>query len=166
MQQRLHHGALIAPGALLGIGLGGFFDGILFHQLLQWHNLLSARIPPTTLIAMKYNMVWDGLFHTFTWLMTVVGVALLWRAGQRPDVPWSTRVFVGSAALGWGLFNVVEGLIDHYLLELHHVHPGENEAAWDLAFLVFGALLIAGGSTLIRAGRHDQAARGAPTPGR
>jgi uncharacterized membrane protein len=73
---------------------------------------------------------------------------------------------LGSAALGWGLFNVVEGLIDHYLLELHHVHPGENEAAWEMAFLVFGALLIAGGSKLIRAGRHDQAARGAPTPGR
>jgi uncharacterized membrane protein len=32
----------IPPGLLLGAGLGGFFDGILFHQLLQWHNMVSG----------------------------------------------------------------------------------------------------------------------------
>jgi uncharacterized membrane protein len=26
---------------LLGIGLGGFFDGIVLHQILQWHHMLS-----------------------------------------------------------------------------------------------------------------------------
>ena len=26
---------LLAAGALLGIGMGGFVDGILFHQILQ-----------------------------------------------------------------------------------------------------------------------------------
>ena len=160
MQRRTHHGALIAPGTLLGIGLGGFLDGIVLHQILQWHNLLSSRVPPTDLIAMKYNMVWDGLFHTFTWVVTVVGLAMLWRAGQRTDVPWSTRILVGSASLGWGLFNVIEGLIDHHLLELHHVHPGVNEVAWDVGFLGFGALLIGGGWMLIRAGRNDEASRG------
>lgn len=29
-------------GYMLGFGLGGFFDGILLHQLLQWHHLLSG----------------------------------------------------------------------------------------------------------------------------
>ena len=66
MNQRPHHGALIAAATLLGIGLGGFADGILLHQILQWHNMLSSRVAPTDLIAMKYNMVWDGLFHAFT----------------------------------------------------------------------------------------------------
>jgi uncharacterized membrane protein len=27
--------------AVLGFAFGGFFDGILLHQVLQWHHLLS-----------------------------------------------------------------------------------------------------------------------------
>ncbi|ELB87945.1 hypothetical protein Rwratislav_37287 [Rhodococcus wratislaviensis IFP 2016] len=30
------------PGIILGIGLGGFVDGILLHQLLQWHHMLTS----------------------------------------------------------------------------------------------------------------------------
>lgn len=153
MDTRRHRGALIAAGTVLGVGLGGFADGIVLHQLLQWHNMFSSRVPPVDLVAMKYNMVWDGLFHAFTWIVSVLGLALLWRAGQKPDVPWSTGTFAGSLSFGWGLFNLVEGLIDHQLLGLHHVHPGENQLAWDLGFLVSGALLMAGGWVLIRSGR-------------
>ena len=156
-----HQGALLAAGVLLGTGLGGFVDGILLHQLLQWHSMLSSRLPPTDLVAMKINMFWDGLFHAFTWGMTVGGVGLLWRAGQRPEVPWSTRSFVGALAIGWGAFNVVEGLIDHQLLGVHHVHPGEAQLAWDVGFLVLGALLVGGGGLLVRAGREDTLPRGA-----
>ena len=65
-----HRGALIAAGTLLGIGLGGFLDGILLHQILQWHNMLSSVVPPIDVVSIKYNMVWDGLFHAFTWVMT------------------------------------------------------------------------------------------------
>jgi uncharacterized membrane protein len=160
-------GPLISAGTLLGIGLGGFVDGILLHQILQWHNMLSSKIVPDDLVTMKYNMVWDGLFHALTWVMTAVGLSLLWRAGQRTDVPWSTRTFTGSLSLGWGLFNVVEGVIDHQLLGLHHVHPGTNQLAWDIGFLIFGALLIAGGWWLIQRGHADAAPRGeVRSPGR
>jgi uncharacterized membrane protein len=150
----------MAPGALLGMGLGGFVDGILFHQILQWHNLLSSRIPPVGLAEMKVNMLWDGLFHALTWAMTATGVGLLWRAGMRPDVPWSTRTFVGAIATGWGLFNLVEGVIDHQVLGVHHVHPGEHQLAWDMGFLAFGAALLAVGWGLMRLGEHDFAPRG------
>jgi hypothetical protein len=88
--------ALIRAATLLGIGLGGFVDGIVLHQILQWHNMLSSRVEPVDLVSMKYNMLWDGLFHAFTWLATVVGIGLLWRAGANKDVAWSTRTFVGS----------------------------------------------------------------------
>ena len=152
MNHRQHLGALITPGILLGIGLGGFIDGILLHQLLQWHNMLSSVVPPVDLLSMKYNMVWDGIFHAGTWLFTALGVAFLWRAGGDVNVPWSTRVFVGSLALGWGGFNLVEGLIDHQILSLHHVHPGENQLAWDLGFLAFGAVLMASGAALVGTG--------------
>lgn len=155
-----HRGPLVSAGMLLGVGLGGFVDGILFHQILQWHNMLSSRIPPTDLVAMKTNMLWDGLFHAFTWLTTAVGLGRLWRAGQRADVPWSTRTFVGSLLLGWGLFNVVEGIIDHQILELHHLHPGEGQLSWDVGFLVVSALLLGGGWALVNSGRNDVEPRG------
>lgn len=155
-----HQGAILSAGTLLGAGLGGFVDGILLHQILQWHNMLSSRLPPIDLVTMKVNMLWDGLFHAFTWAVTVVGIGLLWRAGGRPEVPWSTRTFIGALAIGWGLFNVVEGLINHHLLGIHHVHPGENQLAWDLGFLLFGALLLVVGFTLVRAGREDTRPRG------
>ncbi len=143
-----HQGALISAGVLLGTGMGGFVDGIVLHQILQWHNILSSRVPPVDLVSMKYNMVWDGIFHAATWLMTVAGLIMLWRAGLKPDVPWSSRTFAGGLCLGWGLFNVIEGVIDHQILGIHHVHPGANELAWDLGFLAFGALLVAAGAVL------------------
>jgi uncharacterized membrane protein len=156
----VHRGAVIAAGALLGCGLGGFFDGILLHQLLQWHNMLSVVVPPIDLVSMKYNMLWDGMFHAFTWAVTVLGVGLLWWSGTRSDVPWSSRTFVGSLALGWGLFNVIEGVVDHHLLGIHHVRPGPTQRAWDLGFLLLGAALVIGGWVLVRAGRGDRRGRG------
>jgi uncharacterized membrane protein len=153
-------GPLVSAGILLGTGLGGFLDGILLHQILQWHNMLSSVTPPTDLVAMKYNMVWDGLFHAFTWVVTLLGVSRLWAAGKRADVAWSTRTLVGSMLLGWGLFNFVEGVIDHQLLGIHHVHPGADQLAWDLGFLGFGLALMAAGFLGIRAGRADRTPRG------
>jgi uncharacterized membrane protein len=163
MKPKAHRGALIAAGALLGTGLGGFIDGITLHQILQWHNMLSSRVEPVDLVSMKYNMVWDGIFHAFTWIVTAVGLALLWRAGTKPTVPWSGRTLLGSMALGWGLFNVVEGIVNHELLRIHHVHPGRGEVLWDLGFLFFGALLVVIGTALVHAGRNDAKPRGAET---
>jgi uncharacterized membrane protein len=145
---------VIAAGILMGVGLGGFIDGIVLHQILQWHNMLSGWIPPVDLVTMKVNMMWDGLFHLFTWLMTALGLALLWRGARRPEVPRVTASFVGALLLGWGLFNTIEGVIDHQFLGVHHVHPGSYELAWDLAFLAFGLALILGGLALIQRGRE------------
>jgi uncharacterized membrane protein len=137
---------LATPALLLGIGLGGFLDGILMHQILQWHNMLSSVTPPVDLVAMKYNMVWDGAFHLVTWLVTAIGVVLLFRAARRDDVVWSGRIFSGTMLLGWGLFNFVEGILDHLVLGIHHVHPGEGQLAWDLGFVTIGgaALMLVG----------------------
>src|ERR1044071_1231233 len=96
---------LVGAGLVLGVGMGGFVDGILLHQILQWHNMLSSVTPPTDLVAMKYNMVWDGLFHAATWTTCAVGIGLLFRAGRRRDVPWSGALLLGAMLAGWGLFN-------------------------------------------------------------
>ncbi|BAY08557.1 DUF2243 domain-containing protein [Calothrix sp. NIES-2098] len=144
---------LIAAGIFLGLGLGGFIDGIVLHQILQWHHMLSNVRPLTNTPNIDLNMVWDGLFHALDWVLTVVGVALLWRAGGRDDVPWSSQIFIGSILLGFGLFNVVEGLIDHQILGIHHVKPGPNQLAWDLGFLIFGALLVVVGWLMIKSSK-------------
>jgi len=141
---------LIIAGIVLGLGLGGFVDGILLHQLLQWHHMLSNIRPLTNVANEDLNMVWDGLFHAFDWLLTVAGIILLWRAGGRDDVPWSSQTFIGSILIGAGLFDIVEGLIDHQILGIHHVKPGPNQLAWDLGFLAFGSLLAVIGSIMIK----------------
>lgn len=136
---------LLASALLLGAGLGAFLDGIVLHQVLQWHAMLSSVVPITELVGSKANMFWDGVFHLFSWLATVVAVVLALREAPYHDVALRRRVLVGGALAGWGYFNLVEGIIDHHVFGLHHVHPGTNELAWDVGFLLFGALLIVAG---------------------
>jgi uncharacterized membrane protein len=152
---------LVAAGLMLGIGMGGFIDGIVFHQLLQLHNMLSARRPKDSLVNIEINMFWDGLFHAFTWLVTAIGIAMLWRAARRADVPWCGRTLIGAMAAGWGAFNLVEGAIDHHILGVHHVVERLGVSVWDWAFLGSGALLVLVGVLLIRAGAHDVEPRAA-----
>jgi uncharacterized membrane protein len=153
--------SLAAPGIVLGLGLGGFVDGIVLHQIAQWHNMLSSteRWPNTTLRGLERNMLADGLFHAATWLLVLAGVWLLWSALRR-GARGSGRALAGWMLAGWGMFNVVEGLVDHQILGLHHVR-GES-LAWDLGFLGFGALLVVAGVLLARADERTQAARPAP----
>jgi uncharacterized membrane protein len=63
----------------------------------------------------------------------------------------SGRTYFAALLLGWGIFNVVEGLIDHEILQVHHVYQNGNFLVWDLVFLCFGLLLIAIGILIIRA---------------
>jgi uncharacterized membrane protein len=141
----------IAAATTIGVGLGGFFDGIVFHQILQTHNMLSARIPTTTLVGVKTNMIWDGLFHAFCWIVTLVGVSLLWRAARRRDADFDNRALVGGLLFGWGLFNLIEGAIDHHILNVHHVYEIYGQSAFDYAFLAWGAVMVVIGWLLIRA---------------
>ena len=139
------------PGLLLGIGLGGLFDGILLHQILQVHAMLSARVPRDTMAGMERNMLGDGVFHAVTWLVTVAGVWLLWRAlaGHRGP-PLSGRAFLGAMLAGWGWFNLVEGTIDHHLLGLHHVVERLGVSVWDWLYLASGLVLIGLGHALAK----------------
>jgi uncharacterized membrane protein len=128
---------------ILGLGLGGFIDGIVLHQIAQWHNMGSAILPPTTMDAMSQNMRWDGWFHVATLVLTVLGVVLMWREGRMGTAPSSLRVLTGQMILGWGIFNLVEGVIDHHLLELHHVRDmPAHVPAYDWTFLAVGGVLF------------------------
>jgi uncharacterized membrane protein len=110
-------------------------------------------VPPVDLVSMKQNMIWDGLFHALTWMVTAAGLIALFRCGRRLDVVWSGRVLAGAMLGGWGLFNLVEGVIDHQILGIHHVHPGDDQLAWDVGFLASGALFMIAGAALVAARR-------------
>ena len=152
------------PGIILGVGLGGFVDGILLHQILQWHHLLTSTdtdniglpfYPADTVHGLQVNTLWDGVFHTVTWLAVLVGLGLLYsRVSGAQQRVWSSRALWGWMLVGWGLFNLVEGVIDHHLLGIHHVRSGPGQLRWDLGFLALGAALVAGGYLLQRSTRR------------
>jgi uncharacterized membrane protein len=137
-----------ASGLLYGLGLGGFVDGIVLHQILQWHHMVSsvADYPVTTLAGLEANSLADGFFHVLTWFLVLAGSITTLRAWQVGRLAPSWSFHFGLVLTGWGLFNVVEGLIDHQLLGVHHVRDDLGAPlSWDIGFLVFGLLLIVGG---------------------
>ena len=80
---------------LLGVGLGGFLDGIVLQQISQGHQMLSTR--------------W---FQLALWLITLAGVFLLRSAVRGAGPMPSARGFTGYLLVGWGAFNVVEAIVD------------------------------------------------------
>ena len=153
-----------APGIMYGIGLGGFVDGIVLHQILRWHHMMSATgdHPVTTVAGLEANILADGFFHVVSWLF-VVGASIVtiahWRQGRLAP---SWRFHLGCVLLGWGLFNVVEGLVDHQLLGVHHVRDDLGAPlSWDLGFLLVSLVLAGGGWLLQRTGTRAVAEAGA-----
>jgi uncharacterized membrane protein len=148
----------ISAGIFFGLGLGGFFDGIVLHQLLQWHHMLSSWYPITSIENLELNTRWDGIFHSATYVFVVVGLFLLWQAAHRRHLYWSTKLLIGSMLVGFGVFNVIEGIINHQILGVHHVNetvPPEQWICWDIGFVVWGALMLLGGLWLIRSGQRE-----------
>lgn len=75
-------------GLLLGFGLGAILEGILMHPVI-------------------------GTFYIFIWALTVGGVLTLWSAVRGPGPLPSGRILVAYALLGWGVFNMLEGAVNH-----------------------------------------------------
>lgn len=141
--------AALTPWLLLGIGLGGLVDGIVFHQILQWHNMLSSAVPPTDLDRIRFNVLADGLFHAAAWLVTLAGLFLLWRSVRTGRSNRFSAGAFGGLLAGFGLFNLVEGFVNHHLLKLHNVREVADPEPWNLGFLLLlGVLPLAVGSLL------------------
>jgi len=146
----------VRAGIVLGMGLGGFADGIVLHQIAQWHNMGSAKVPPVTMEAMRRNMAWDGWFHAAMLLVTLAGVYLLLGDARRRRPLPTPRALAGQLLLGWGLFNLAEGVVDHHLLELHHVRDlPAHVPLYDWLFLAFAGIgFVLVGWLLGRRERH------------
>lgn len=132
-----------AIGAFLfGVGIIGMLDGIVFHQILQWHsvNMHTDRV---------HQIISDGLFHLFVTVMIFLSGIMLWK-GNPQDKP---SIFWGYFLLGAGIFNLFEGIINHHILQLHHVRPGPNQTLYDISYDVFAILLLTVGLLFIRHGK-------------
>ena len=156
-----------APALLMGIGLGGFVDGIVLHQILQWHHLLTDEgdFPMNTVQGLEDNTLADGLFHAATWVFLLIGTLAAVNAWQRRRLapPW--RSHFGLLLVGWGVFNLVEGIVDHHILGIHHVRDDRGgPLSWDIGFLVFGALLVLVGMTMVRSGERAATADSVTRP--
>lgn len=133
---------------VLGFALGGFFDGILLHQILQWHHLLSL-VPGAG--SLRMQVVWDGYFHA---LMYAVAALALWGLWRTRDVPQgrSGTGLVGAALVGFGAWHAVDAVASHWLLGIHRIRiDSAQPLAWDLLWLAgFGIVPALVGWLILR----------------
>jgi len=141
----------IVWGGALGFALGGFFDGILLHQILQWHHLLSL-VPGMD--DLRLQVLWDGYFHA---LMYVIGVAALWgmwRAHRRGVTAPRASMLAGACMLGFGTWHLVDGVLSHWVLGIHRIKlDSPQPLVWDITWLViFGLVPLFASRLLLRQG--------------
>lgn len=121
-------------GVVLGFAIGGFFDGILLHQILQWHHLLSL-VPAVD--SLRLQVLWDGYFHALMYVIALLGLWGLWRNRAAPEQPTGTALF-GALLIGFGLWHVVDIILSHWLLGIHRIKlDSPNPLLWDLIWFTF-----------------------------
>ncbi|WP_049926449.1 DUF2243 domain-containing protein [Halopiger goleimassiliensis] len=138
---------LLLAGGTVGFGLGAVVDTVLFHLVLQTHHLLSGYYDPYSLDGYRTNVFFDGLFLIATLGVTLVGLALLWRLVNGTSRRLSTTYLLGSIVVGAGVFNVYDGIVDHYVLDLHNVVHGTE--AWNPHWVVVSVLMLGLGLALL-----------------
>ncbi|WP_395517554.1 DUF2243 domain-containing protein [Pseudorhizobium flavum] len=146
----------------LGFGLGGFFDGILLHQILQWHHLLSGIEEARQDI--RVLILTDGLFHALMYVIAAAGLGLLWRSRHSCAAHGADRLLFASAAIGFGVWHILDSVLSHWILGIHRIRMDvENQLFWDLLwFAVFGLLPLALGLLMRRSSKRSGSSRRTP----
>ena len=133
--------------AALGFGLSGFFDGVLLHQILQWHHLLGALGGD-----LRFQVAADGWFHAAMYAVALFGLWRLWRARAALAWPGAGAAVAGWGFVGFGLWHAVDAVGSHWLLGIHRIRTdAASPLPWDLGWLAaFGLLPLALGASLLR----------------
>jgi uncharacterized membrane protein len=153
----LRDGAPIFTGALVGIGIIGFLDEVILHQVLQWHNFYWATDQAGRVLT-------DGIFHVVSTGLLLWGTYRVWRYDQA--APGQLRALVAGIFLGGGGFNLYDGVVQHALLHLHLVNEkvcpvvyANNsipsctaDIPFEIAFDLVAALLLATGFAVLSRG--------------
>jgi uncharacterized membrane protein len=133
------------PALVTGAGAAGLVDVVVFHELLHWHHFYDRSTPGVGLTS-------DGLLDAVLIAALVAGlIGLAERAG--PVRRWGRRVW-GAMLVGFGGFNLFDGLVDHKLLRLHQIRPGApSQLPYDAAWIAASVLLLAVGIAFARGRR-------------
>ncbi len=138
----------VLAGVLMGLGVAAFLDEVVFHQLLRWHHFYDRS-------TLDVGLVSDGLFHAGGWLAMVAGL-FLFADLQRRRVTVPKRVWAGGF-LGWGGFQLYDGIVQHKLLGLHQIRYDVDLVPYDLIWngaalvgLAIGGFLLFGSAGTVR----------------
>jgi uncharacterized membrane protein len=151
-------GRLSWAGYLLGFGLGGFFDGILLHQVLQWHHLL-INVKSPFFQDIKNQILADGLFHVLMYCIAFVGLWKLWQSRKDYAQANADRHLLGNAFIGFGVWHILDSILSHWILGIHRIRvDSEHVLFWDLLwFVVFGIAFVVIGMKVRKKGDGDGA---------
>ncbi len=154
---------VVGGGLVLGFGFGGLADGIVLHQVLQWHHLITDVESSQTLDGLERNVFWDGVFHAVTAGFTALGLLVLWHGRDATGrLANPMRTLIGLVLIGWGAFHVVDQLVFHLLLDLHDIREAVEDAGlYNWSFFSVGVGLGAIGCGVLR----TAGGRGTPRPG-
>jgi uncharacterized membrane protein len=144
-------------GYLLGLALGGFFDGILLHQILQWHHLLSGLDGD-----LRFQVLADGIFHALMYVVAVAGGWLLWRARHEFSANGADRILLANVLIGFGIWHALDAVLSHWILGIHRIRQdAANPLVWDIIWLVlFGVIPLVVGIYTRRNTGSGRAMRG------
>ncbi len=146
-------GHLAFPGFCLGLAFGGFFDGILLHQILQWHHLLSGLEDRGGPFAdLRFQVLADGYFHILMYAVAAFALWLMWRERSAFGQPNATRRVCSWILIGFGVWHAIDAIASHWITQIHRIRMDvANPLAWDIGWLVaFGVLPAALGLWLRR----------------
>ncbi|MDP8914651.1 MAG: DUF2243 domain-containing protein [Pseudomonadota bacterium] len=153
---------LLLAATVLGIGLGGFFDGILLHQVLQWHHLLSL-VPGEAFRDLGTQILADGLFHVLMYAVTASGLWLLWRRRGSVAESGAAGTLAGGALLGFGIWNLIDVGFFHWILGIHRIRVNvPDPMTYDLGWLaLFGIIPLGAAWAILRRPPSGSGHRGA-----
>lgn len=136
-------------GYCLGFAIGGFFDGILLHQVLQWHHLLSG-LEGGRFDDLRFQILADGAFHVLMYMVGLTGLYLLWRSRREFANGYADRTLLAQVLIGFGAWHIVDGILSHWILRIHWIKmDSDTPLVWDIfwfaffgvAFVIWGLIL-------------------------
>ncbi len=136
----------LISGVLCGVGLAGFVDETVFHQLLHWHHFYDKSTP-------SWGLISDGMFHAASWVCIVGGLFLFADLRRRASLGalwlWSGFFF------GLGGFQLYDGTVQHKWWRFHQIRYHVDILPYDLVWNVLAATALLVGVLLLLGARRQ-----------